>query len=101
VKDKESHVHRQSVGGPRRMKRIHPAYAMGKSRRSAGFCWVIRPFEVRNLFLRARELVKFHRHFQTRLYRETTSLYVTKLMRHALCPSISPNVALESDKARM
>jgi len=60
-----------------------------------------RPSEVRNLFLRARELVKFHRHLQTRLYRETTSLYVTKLMRHALCPSISPNAALESDKARM
>jgi len=28
--------------------------------------------EVRNLFLRARELVKFHRHPQMRLYRETT-----------------------------
>jgi len=56
------------------------------------------PSAVRNLFrvLRARELVKLHRHLQTRLYHETTSYKA-----YALCPSISPNAALEPDKARM
>lgn len=105
MEDKKSCAPKKQTPRPRRKRRGRACGRKIRSWRFAGSTrhgnyFGDRPSAARESLVAptsSRVLVKFLRRPRMRLYRRTTSY--SRLTRHALCPSISPNAVLGPDKS--